>query len=138
MEKPRLNAPRPGLSFLFIPFLFLILSFMGCEEKPKVVIKPPPATDIVQKKEVWEDRTANNLKQSLEYAVENNGKLNDSISVGHIRLLNGYYKNNNYNLVWSSRGSSKYIGGKLIDFIKNSREYGLFPQDYGLDRLVRI
>jgi murein L,D-transpeptidase YcbB/YkuD len=137
MEKPCLSVPRAGLSFLFIPFLFLIPGFMGCNPKPSVVVKPP-ARDIVQKKEAWEDRTVKNLKQYLDYALENNGKLNDSVSVVHIRLLSGYYKDNNYNLVWSSRGSSKYIGGKLVDFIKNSRAYGLFPQDYGADRLIRI
>jgi murein L,D-transpeptidase YcbB/YkuD len=137
MEKPRFSSRRPGFLITHIFLLLLINCVIGCEEKPKVPVKPP-VKDIVVKKEAWEDRTAKNLKQYLEYAVENNGKLNDTASVAHIRLLDSFYKNNNYNLVWSLRGSTKFIGTKLVEFIKNSPEYGLFPQDYGLDRLERI
>jgi murein L,D-transpeptidase YcbB/YkuD len=137
MEKPRVSFVRSGfIFFLSAFFLFLLCQcFVGCREKIKV---KPPVRDIVQKKEVWEERTAKNLRQYLDYAMENNGKLNDSMSVTHIRLLNAYYKENNYNLLWSVRGSTKYIGTKLVEFIKNSREYGLFPQDYGIDKMGKI
>ena len=70
--------------------------------------------------------------------MENNGKLNDSMSVNHVRLLNNYYRQNNFHLIWSQRGNSKYIGTKLLEFIKDSRRYGLFPNDYALEKLNRI
>jgi murein L,D-transpeptidase YcbB/YkuD len=137
MEKPRVSFVRSGFLFFISAFFMFLLCqcFVGCREKIKV---KPPVRDIVEKKEVWEERTAKNLRQYLDYAMENNGKLNDSMSVAHIRLLNAYYKENNYNLLWSVRGSTKYIGTKLVDFIKNSRLYGLFPQDYGLDKMEKI
>jgi L,D-transpeptidase YcbB len=135
MEKPHLWATRSEFPYFLPAFLILgLFTFsIGCKEKVK-----PPAQDIVKKKEVWEERTAKNLRQYLEYAMENNGKLNDSMSVKHIRLLNSYYKQNNFNLIWSQRGNSKYIGSKLFEFIKQSRYYGLFPQDYGFEKLERI
>ena len=136
MEKPRFSSPKPSPCLIYSCLILLVVS-VGCEQKPKETVKPA-AKDIVQKKEAWEDRTAKNLRQYLDYAVENNGKLNDSVAVAHIRLLNTFYKDNNYSLVWSLRGSSKYIGTKLVDFIENAKEYGLFPQDYALDRLQRI
>ena len=137
MEKPLLSSGRSALlSFLYVLLIGLCLLTIGCHEKVKV--KPPPPKDIVQKKEAWEERTAKNLKQYLDFAQENSGKLNDSISVLHIRLLNSFYKQNNYNLVWSLRGSSKYIGTKLYEFVKDSKQYGLFPLDYGLDKLERV
>jgi len=137
MEKPLLSSGRSVLlSFLNVLLIGLCLLTIGCHEKVKV--KPPPPKDIVQKKEAWEERTAKNLKQYLDFAQENSGKLNDSISVLHIRLLNSFYKQNNYNLVWSLRGSSKYIGTKLYEFVKDSKQYGLFPLDYGLDKLERV
>ena len=134
MEKPRLCSGR-SVSHILYAFisLGLFLFCMGCQEKVK-----PPTTDIVKKKEAWEERTAKNLRQYLEYAMENNGRLNDSFSVRHIRLINSFYRQNEFNLVWSMRGNSKYIGSKLLEFIKGSRRYGLFPEDYGLNKLERF
>ena len=135
MEKPRFCSGRSFFQFILYAFIGLGLSLAstGCKEKIK-----PPTRDIVKKKEAWEERTAKNLRQYLEYAMENNGKLNDSMSVRHIRLLNNFYRDNQFNLVWSMRGNSKYIGTKLVEFVKGSRKYGLFPEDYGLARLERI
>ncbi len=135
MEKPRC-CPWGSIFSFFLPVVLVLCGstvFIACHEKVK-----PPSKDIVKKNEVWEDRTAKNLRQYLEYAMENNGKLNDSMSVIHVRLLNSFYKENNYNLAWSLRGSSKYIGSKLFEFIKDSKLYGLFPQDYCLGKLERI
>lgn len=135
MEKPRFWSGRSIFQFtLFaVTGLGVFPLFIGCKEKVK-----PPATDIVKKNEVWEERTAKNLRQYLEYAMENGGKLTDSTSVRHIRLLNAFYRENQFNLVWSMRGNSKYIGSKLLEFIKSSRKYGLFPEDYGLAKLEKI
>ncbi len=137
MEKPSVCSGKAFLPFFLRAFFLLIVCplFHACHEKLPV---KPPARDIVQKKEAWEERTAKNLKQFLEYALENNGKLNDSMSVNHIRLLNTFYKENNYNLVWSLRGSYKYIGTKLFEFVRDSRTYGLFPEDYGWAKLKNI
>ena len=135
MEKPRFWSGRSIFQFILFAFtgLGVFPLFIGCKEKVK-----PPTTDIVKKKEVWEEKTAKNLRQYLEYAMENGGKLNDSSSVRHIRLLNTFYRENEFNLVWSMRGNSKYIGSKLLEFIKSSRKFGLFPEDYGLAKLEKI
>ena len=106
---------------------------ISCREKIK-----PPARDIVEKKEAWEERTIKNLRQYLVFAGENNGKLNDTLVLRHFRLLNSFYKQNNYQLIWSVRGSTKYIGTKLFEFIKDGRTFGLFPEDYGLSQLEKI
>src|ERR1700730_40305 len=134
MEKPLLRSKK--IIYPFFSYALFVLSLaqlaISCREKIK-----PPARDNVEKKEAWEERTAKNLKQYLVYAEENNGKLNDTLAVRHFRLLNSFYKQNKYQLIWSVRGSSKYIGTKLFEFIKDGRTFGLFPEDYGLSQLER-
>src|SRR6266480_3053931 len=135
MEKPLLRSKK--IIYLFFSSALFVLSMsqlaISCREKIK-----PPARDIVEKKEAWEERTIKNLRQYLVFAGENNGKLNDTLLLHHFRLLNSFYKQNNYQLIWSVRGSTKYIGTKLYKCMQEGRTFGLFPDSIGLRRLEKI
>ncbi len=136
MEKGKIwwFCERMERTVIFLSSLLVLsLSITGCRETVK-----PPAKDIVQEKEAWEERTAKNLKEHLLYAAENQGKLNDSLSIVNTKTIGNFYKDRNYELVWSVRGGMKYAGNGLFEFIRGSTQYGLFPEDYAFSRLEKI
>ncbi len=114
---------------LFIVVAAVILS--ACESKGS----KPADQDIVKTEEAWEVRTSRNLKDNLTYAVDNKGKLNDTLSFQYVNLANTIYRDNQYQLIWSIKGETNRIAENLFGFISNARLYGLFPSDYSYDRL---
>src|SRR5688572_4221337 len=114
---------------LFIVVAAVILS--ACESKGS----KPADHDIVKTEEAWEVRTSRNLKDNLTYAVDNKGKLNDTLSFQYVNLARTIYRDNQYQLIWSIKGESNRIADNLFGFISNARLYGLFPSDYSFERL---
>lgn len=121
-----MRTPRISLS---VPLL-LLLFVTACRSKVK-----PPEHDIVKTEEAWETRTARNLQANLTYALENKGNLDDTFNLAYIKTVNTVYKDNQYQLVWSIKGESSRIADNLFTFISNAKLYGLFPSDYGFNRL---
>ncbi|HEX6181552.1 MAG TPA: hypothetical protein VFZ47_09930, partial [Chitinophagaceae bacterium] len=112
-------------------FVVAAVILSSCESKGS----KPAAQDIVKTEEAWEIRTSRNLKDNLTYAVENKGKLNDTLFFQHINLANTIYQDNQYQLIWSIKGENNRIAESLFSFISNARLYGLFPSDYDFTRL---
>ncbi len=48
------------------------------------------------------------------------------------------YEKNGYTALWSANGNWLPLGDSLNQFIKNSKEYGLFPVDYNFPFLASI
>ena len=44
--------------------------------------------------------------------------------------MNSFYEKNNYEGIWSREESWKPLADSMFQFIKNSRYYGLYPEDY--------
>lgn len=128
----RISRITPIVQACFL-FVAATAALTACESKGK-----PPAQDIVNTEEAWEVRTSRNLKDNLAYAMENKGKLNDSLYLEHIQLANTIYKDNQYQLIWSIKGETNRIADNLYAFIGNAPLYGLFPSDYGYGRLQNI
>ena len=124
---------RSSRLFNLLTIVLLAAFLASCNERAK-----PPATDIVEKKEAWEERTAKNLREHLSFAMDNKGKLNDSLSVNHINIINTFYKAQSYQLAWSTRATPKYAANKMMEFVKGARLYGLYPEDYDLKHLNDI
>jgi murein L,D-transpeptidase YcbB/YkuD len=94
--------------------------------------------DIVAEPEQMNERVVKNIQQFLDYAVSNEGKLNDSITFSLADVVNNFYKTNNYQSVWSSKENWLPIADSLMLFIERSKEYGLFPEDYHYTNLLVI
>jgi murein L,D-transpeptidase YcbB/YkuD len=118
----------------FIIHVLLMLSVItalnACQSREK-----PPERDIVQTEESWEIRTTRNIQANLSYALENKGKLNDSVYLEHIQLANTAYKDNQHELIWSIKGQPNRLAENLFSFISQAKLYGLFPNDYGFGQL---
>jgi L,D-transpeptidase YcbB len=80
--------------------------------------------------ETWTVRSAESIKAALQFVLANNGRLNDSSIIVHDSLVNQLYDKNRFKPVWSRAGKWQPWGDSLFSFLKNARDYGLFPNDY--------
>jgi murein L,D-transpeptidase YcbB/YkuD len=108
-----------------ISVLLVIFGWAGC--KNRTVIKKQ---EIVKAPEKMDDQVSDNLKSFLLFAKENNGFINDSLKLTEFQLLNSYYDQNNYRGIWSNEEQWKPVADSMFEFIKNSKYYGLYPEDY--------
>jgi murein L,D-transpeptidase YcbB/YkuD len=70
------------------------------------------------------------IKQDLAYALQQKGKIDDTIHIKLIGLVNEFYNKNENANVWSHNTKWKPLADTLIRFLKNCESYGLFPTDY--------
>jgi murein L,D-transpeptidase YcbB/YkuD len=112
-----------GQHVLLIALIILITC--SCRDASK-----PKDTDIVQKEEDIELHIIQHLKESIDYSLINKGRLNDSILLTRIGLLEDLYDNNDHKPLWRKEKTWSPAANSLFEFIKGSKEYGLFPSDY--------
>ncbi|MEJ7766498.1 MAG: L,D-transpeptidase family protein [Chitinophagaceae bacterium] len=120
----------PYRQLLYI--LFLIFVF-ACKNSNK-----PREKDIVETTQQLEERTAENLKKLLDYAAQNKDKINDSVKLTSLSLLQAAYSNNNFKTIWSHEDTWQPLADSLYEMISRAKEYGLFPSDYHFSSLTSI
>lgn len=108
-----------------IVFIFLLAAVQACKDETK-----PSEKDIVKKPELFPDRVKKNLREIIEYAGKNNGRINDTTFLKNITAVKSIYESYDFEPLWSSEGSLAPLGDSLTDFIDNCMQYGLFPSDY--------
>jgi murein L,D-transpeptidase YcbB/YkuD len=111
----------------------LLLFCIGCGEK-----QVPKEKDIVQQTELMDDRIRTNVRQVLDFASINTGRINDSILLQQYTLIQPLYNKNDFAPFWSTDGVWLREADSLIAFIKDSKHYGLFPTDYHFRALSAI
>lgn len=89
-----------------------------------------PEKDIVASPAKLSERTAEDIRSTLGYLKENNGRLNDTVSFSFVQLADSLYHTNHYQALWFKEDRALPAGDSLLDFIRNSRYSGLFPNDY--------
>jgi murein L,D-transpeptidase YcbB/YkuD len=125
----RLFTATYGLLFL----LFASSLLPSC--KGKVV---PKAKEIVKSPEDIDKKTSEFISQALIYALDNSGKLDDSITLYSPVVTKYLYDQLQGKLVWSSKEKWNTLADSLYDFIGQSRVYGLFPANYHYRQLSAI
>jgi hypothetical protein len=118
-----------NLLFIFLSLL-LLCCFFSCREN-----HPAKEKEIVQTPEEMDDQVSDNLKAVLLFAKENNGKINDSISLSQPVLVNYFYDQNNFKSIWNSKENWLPQADSMFLFIENSKYYGLYPEDYHFNEL---
>ena len=119
---------------ILISFILVGLFCMtGCKSKHAAIKK-----EIVKQPEQMDDQISNNIRDVLQFAKDNNGKINDSIKLFLPRIVTTYYDKNDYHNIWSSNEKWLPIADSMFDFINNSSYYGLFPADYHSKDLAGI
>ena len=82
-----------------------------------------------------DSRVTENISQVLQYALDNNGNINDSIKLSLAPIVGSFYQANNYINIWSKNENWTSIADSLYNFIEGSENYGLYPGDYHYEQL---
>lgn len=113
---------------MFLPAV-LLFSCNETSQKPKTV-------EIVRKPGNLNKKTNENIAIGIAFALENNGKLNDSISFNLLPAVKAWYSARDSQRTWSNREEWLWAADSLYTFIRHSETYGLFPSDYHLRPLT--
>ncbi len=100
--------------------------------------RPADKPVIVMTPEKMDDAVSENIQNVLDYAIANNGKINDSARLTAVDIVSVFYRSNNFKSIWCSNELKKPLADSLKSFIQQSRYYGLFPSDYHLTQLLDI
>ena len=106
-------------------FVLILCCYTACKEKHAVREK-----EIVTTPGQMDAQVADNIKAVLLFANDNNGKINDYITLSHYALVNHFYEQNNNRSMWSSKESWLPLADSMFYFIGHAKYYGLYPDDY--------
>ena len=117
----------------FIIVSVSLVFFISCKSKHAAVDK-----QIIATPEEMDAKVTENNKAVLQYALDNNGKINDSIRLSLAAIVDSFYHKNNYINIWSKNEQWNPLADSLYNFIEGSEAYGLFPKDYHYKDLSTI
>ncbi|MDB5197523.1 MAG: L,D-transpeptidase family protein [Flaviaesturariibacter sp.] len=118
------------------PLLFILLGALlfctvsSCREKRK----PIGEKAVVTKPQELKLTVTEVIEASLEAAEENNGRVADIMLKSHT-IVKQLYEQNSYAPLWTNDSKWKPKSDSLLQAIRQSRSYGLFPEDYYLAQL---
>ncbi len=120
------------LNFIKVFILLLgVFYFASCQDKHSA-----KETEIVETPGQMNDRVSENIKAVILYALDNKGKINDSIRLSQSSIVKAFYTQNTYKRIWSDHTSFLPQAISMMDFIKQAKYYGLYPEDYHLSDLL--
>lgn len=112
----------------YLFFAFIILAVISaCNPEVK---SSPGEADIVPEPEKIDVHITRNITQTLKFAIENQGKLNDTILLKMETMADSLYIKNEYKPIWSREAAFLPLADSLLTFIENCKRFGLFPSDY--------
>jgi L,D-transpeptidase YcbB len=111
--------------FRLVLFYVLCIFFSYCTEKQK-----PKEKDIVATPEKMPEHISNDLEKTLEFILQNKNRLNDTVELNFAGLADSLYSTKKYSSLWNENERWLPAADSLYKFIENSKDYGLFPEDY--------
>lgn len=117
MFQQKANLILTALIFFFFTY--------SCKSKHAAIEK-----QIVATPQEMDPKVGENIKAVLQYALDNNGKINDSIKLNLTAIVDSFYHKNGYVNIWSKDEKWEPLADSLYSFIEGSESYGLFPSDY--------
>ncbi len=87
--------------YLQITVIILCLFILSCNSS-----STPADKQIVEDPEHMDKKAAENIKAVLEFAINNTGKVDDSIRLNLSDIVNNFYSSTGYGPVWSSKEKS--------------------------------
>ena len=120
-------------SYLQITIIILCLFIISCNGSDA-----PKDKQIVKDPEHMDKKAAENITAVLEFAMKNNGKVDDSIRLNLWDIVNSFYSSTDYQPVWSSKEKWEPLADSLYNLITNAELEGLFPKDYHFKNLQSL
>jgi len=101
--------------------------------------KKQPTDSIASTPQELQQKATDLIKEQLETAVANNGRLEDSsIVLSQSRIAKLLYEKNTFSPAWCDKEQWLPAGDSLFQFIEQSKLFGLFPDDYHAKELKKI
>jgi len=119
--------------FSILSFSSVLLFLSACKEPAK-----PEAKEIVVKVEDMDKKTSEIINQALLYAANNNGKIDDSITLRQTNVTQYIYDQQGDKALWVQKENWLSNGDTLFNFLEKAKLYGLFPEDYHFNQLASI
>jgi murein L,D-transpeptidase YcbB/YkuD len=94
--------------------------------------------EIVKVPEKMDDQISDNIKSVLDFASTSNGSIGDSIQLAQFKFVNAFYSKNAFKGVWSKTETWNPVADSMFEFIKKSKYYGLYPEDYHFNELKNL
>lgn len=129
--------PKPmNVSGIFFPFLGIIFyaALFSCKTPPE----KPKEKDIVEIPEQIDIRVQRNIRKNIEFILANKGRLSDTVLMKMDSLVDRLYSKNDFRPLWSKQEKWLPEADSLFQFIADSKQYGLFPNDYHHRALQRV
>ena len=124
-----MNHFKTALSVILILMLFSVSCNNSSKRgKPKLITNPEKIDKL----------TSENIKETLEFALKNGGKIDDSISLQLAAVVNNFYTITDFNNVWSQKEKWQPMADSMFNFIQNASLSGLFPNDYHFQDLKSL
>ena len=117
--------------FIGISICFFVL--VACNNKGK------KGESIAGTPQELQEKVTDLIQKLTEKAITNNGKLEDSaITLSQARLAKLLYEKKSFESLWCNKEEWLPAGDSLFRFIELAQLFGLFPEDYHIDRLKNI
>ena len=116
-------------------FLFSVLCIVSCNKCSKGKAKPVVLVAVPEK--VNEEVSKLIELQLSDFDTLKLLVVADDSLFSTKQILN-YYKNNNFNPIWTNMGNHIKQSDSLLDIIKNADKYGLISSDYHFDQIQKI
>jgi murein L,D-transpeptidase YcbB/YkuD len=107
----------------------MLLGLVACNNDTPVKITQK---EIVTTPQQMDEKLPVLIKEALKAAMQNNGKYDSLISFSQAEVLEYLYDQNDHAARWSRNERWTMQKDSLLDFIRNAKLYGLFPEDYHL------
>ena len=121
-------------TILFSLTAFCFLAGLSCKTPPE----KPKEKDIVEIPEHIDIRVSRNIRKNLEFILTNKGRLSDTVLLSMDTMVSKLYKQNQNKPLWCEQEKWRPEADSLFQFIENSKEFGLFPNDYHVKALQKI
>jgi L,D-transpeptidase YcbB len=93
---------------------------------------------MVENRDEMDGTVTQSIKQILSFALDNNGKLDDSLKLYLPEAVAKFYDAIDNVNAWSTDARWKANADSVYSIIERAELYGLFPKDYHLDQLKSL
>jgi len=111
-------------------FLCMLISSCGGKKKAQ--------PEIVSNPEKMDEKVTELMSDYIQTAIQDKNLLNDSILMNKPAEVELIYKDKKNEPIWSSKQSWLPVGDSLLDFIRDAKQWGLFPENYHFKNLDSI
>jgi L,D-transpeptidase YcbB len=123
---------RPN-HYLQISIIILCMFILSCNNNDA-----PKDKQIVDDPEQMDKTASQGISDALKFALNNNGKIDDSLRLHLTAFVNNFYDAKEYQPVWSSKELWQPLADTLFQYITNAEQQGLFPKDYHFKKLQAL